>query len=182
MSQIPSDVQEVLDFHGVRCPGTLLMTRLSQAAMAALGVARHDRNLFAYVESHRCHTAGVQVVTGCTFGSRRMVVKEYGKAAVTLVDALTGKAVRASCKPGFPTREMFEGRNNEQRFFAVLEVPPEDYTVLTPVKLAEPLPKVGPPTVSEYCDRCGERVLDGMTDPVDGQKLCRGCQDPYYTV
>lgn len=181
-AEIPPEIQRVLDFHGRKCPGTLLMARLSEAAMEALGVARHDPNLFAYVESHRCHTAGVQVTTGCTYGSRRMIVKEYGRAAVTLVDRLTGRAVRASCRPGFPSRELFEGLTNEQKFERVLAVPVEDYLVLAPVRLLEELPQVGPPTVVEYCDRCGERVLDGLTSEVEGRRVCRGCQEPYYAT
>lgn len=180
--EIPDDLKPVVDFHGSLCPGTLMLTRLAQAAMAELGVKRHDKNLFAFVESNRCHTSGVQFVTGCVFGTRRMIVKDFGKAAVTLYDKASGRAVRATPKPGFPPPGMYDGLPNEEKFWKVFAIDPTEYITLTEVEVTDPIPATGPPTIIEFCDRCGERVLDGRTVMEEGQRVCRGCLEPHYRV
>lgn len=179
---IPDDLKPIVDFHGSLCPGTLMLTRLAQAAMRELGLPRHHPDLYAVVESNRCHTSGVQMVTGCVFGRRRMIVKDYGKAAVTLANKSSGRAVRATAKPGFPPAALYHGKTNEEKFWTVLAIPPEDYITLTEVTLHEELPVTGPPTIFEYCDRCGERVLDGRTSGDGDKRLCHGCTDAFYTA
>ena len=178
LAAVPEEFRAVVDFHGHVCPGLVLATRLTQAAMERLGVRRHDHSLQAIVESGRCPLAPVQWFTGC-MGTRRLIVKDWGRTALTLLHRKTGKAVRARIKPGFPPPEI-EALGFEERFFKLLEIPAADYVLLEDVRITETLPTPGRPTQIGFCQGCGERVLDGTFEEAGGKKLCLACRRPYF--
>jgi ABC-type glutathione transport system ATPase component len=60
------------DFHGHICAGIALGTKVTLAAMKALGLdpGVRNKNLIVYVEIDRCMTDAVQAITGCSLGTR----------------------------------------------------------------------------------------------------------------
>jgi len=104
-------------FHGHKCPAMPMGLRVGAAAMNALGVERaKDGQIVAFVDlgdDHcaTCYGDGLQVIMGTTFGKGNIKKTHKGKWAVTVVDKLTGKAVRVT-----PTAEAMLA-NKQSAFF-----------------------------------------------------------------
>lgn len=179
LDAVPADLKDLAVFHGHTCPGVVLMARLVQAAMKELGSKRHDHDMQAIVESGRCHIAPVEWFTGL-MGLKKLIVKDWGRAAVTLYNRKTGRAVRAHLKPGFPPNDLLEGLDNEERFFKLIKIAPEEYVRVHEVRVTAHLPIPGPPKLVDFCDGCGERVLDGILKRTGGRQLCMACVQPYF--
>jgi formylmethanofuran dehydrogenase subunit E len=88
----------VAAFHGHVCLDIALGYRVATAAMRELACERpRDEELVAIVENDSCSVDAIQAVTGCTFGKGNLVYHPYGKAAYTVIDRRTGRAVRIYC-------------------------------------------------------------------------------------
>lgn len=91
-------------FHGHKCPAMPMGLRVGAVAMNALGIDRaKDGQIVAFVdlgEDHcaTCYGDGLQVIMGTTFGKGNLKKTHKGKWAVTVVDRMTGKAVRVTPK------------------------------------------------------------------------------------
>jgi formylmethanofuran dehydrogenase subunit E len=98
------------DYHGHICSGIALGTKMTLAAMKALGLdpATKNKNLIVYAEIDRCMTDAVQVITGCSPGHRSLKYIDYGKFAATYINLDTGKALRASIKESFSSSGTME--------------------------------------------------------------------------
>ena len=181
-------LQEVEKFHGHVCAGIMLGTRMSILGMKAIGIydPRGDdrKDLMVYVETDRCATDAILVVTGCQPGKRTMKILDYGKMAATFINLRTGKAVRVAAKntdgDKLFTREMIQ-QNPHTIDYA--KRPDEELFTITEVKVdVRPEDMPGPPLRTVPCSSCGERVMD-MKDVIkDGKYLCRPCAENsrYY--
>ncbi len=91
------------DYHGHICAGIALGTKMTLAAMKALGMdpGVKNKNLIVYAEIDRCMTDAVQVITGCSLGHRSLKYIDYGKFAATFINLETGKALRATIRESF---------------------------------------------------------------------------------
>ena len=183
-------VKEVEKFHGHLCAGIMMGTRMAILGMKAIGIddpkGKDRKKLIVYVETDRCATDAILVVTGCQPGKRSMKILDYGKMAATFINLETGKAVRVAERntdgDTLFTREMIQdnprttdyAKRSDEEMFTVTEVKvdirPED------------LP--GTPLRSVPCAMCGERVLDMKDVTVDGKYLCRPCAEGnrYYSA
>lgn len=193
--EIPPDLQGIVEFHGGFDPGILYGARLSKAAMKAMGRKKEDKDLMAIVENKRCHIDSVQCITGCTLGGKRLIVKDFGKTAILVVERESGRGVRASLKPGFPppgfSKKLHKGlTRDEARTVAremaldLLKYPLEDYIVIERIQITEPLPEAPfPATEITYCAKCGERVMDELVNHRDGKDFCKNCSgESYYRI
>jgi formylmethanofuran dehydrogenase subunit E len=166
-------VKKAGDYHGHICAGIALGTRLSLAAMKALGLdpeVKH-KNLIVYTEIDRCMTDAVQVITGCTLGHRSLKYMDYGKFAASFVNLDTGKAVRATVKEHFSNED-----TSEKTLRKISLIPDSELVTLEEVTVKIPetdLP--GPPQEKAVCAACGERVMDGRQVNKGGKTLCRSC-------
>ncbi len=173
-------LSKVKSFHGHVCPGIVLGTRMTLAAMRHLGLDPHreNRNIIAYAEIDRCMTDAVMVITGCSLGRRSLKHVDYGKFAVTLVNQETGRAVRAIVNGDFSGQGDMEERKR-----MIAAIPDERLITLQKVQMNIPecdLP--GFPRKTAVCSACGEQIMDGRDVDRDGAVLCRGCAGgTYYT-
>jgi formylmethanofuran dehydrogenase subunit E len=144
------------------------------------------KNLIVYVETDRCATDAILVVTGCQPGKRTMKIMDYGKMAATFMNLKTGKAVRVAAKntdgDKLYTREMIE---KDPRTVQYAEKSDEELFTVTEVKVEirpEDLP--GIPLRTVPCALCGERVMDMKEVMIDGKYLCVPCarNAGYYTL
>jgi formylmethanofuran dehydrogenase subunit E len=193
--KIPSDLQPIVDFHGGFDPGILLGARLAQAALKAMNRQKGDKDLLVVSENRRCHLDSIQWVTGCTLGGQKLIVKDFGKTALCLIDRNTGKGVRASirrgCPPeGFGTR-LHRGLSREEArqvvrdmAFSLLAEDLDSYILIQRIHITEPLPPPSfPATERTICAACGERVMDGLVSGPEGGQKCRNCsQESYYSL
>ncbi len=91
-------------FHGHKCPAMPMGLRVGAAALNKLGIDRAgDGQVVAIVDLGNdhcatCYADGLQVILGTTFGKGNIKKTHKGKWAVTVVDRLTGKAVRVTPK------------------------------------------------------------------------------------
>jgi formylmethanofuran dehydrogenase subunit E len=166
------------DYHGHVCAGIALGTKMTLAAMQALGMdpGVKNKNLIVYAEIDRCMTDAVQVITGCSLGHRSLKYVDYGKFAATFVNLETGKALRASIKESFKSDGPIEEVSR-----IISSTPDNDMVILREVKINIPetdLP--GHPKKRAYCSICEERVMDGREAARDGKVMCRGCANGKY--
>jgi formylmethanofuran dehydrogenase subunit E len=166
------------DFHGHPCAGIVLGTKISLAAMQALGLDPDgkNKNLIVYAEIDRCMTDAVQAVTGCTLGHRSLKYADYGKFAATFINTATGKAVRATVREHISNEATYE-----ETLRKISRIPEGKLVTLEEVIVTIPendLP--GSPREKTVCDICGERVMDGRQVKKDGQTLCRACAGNAY--
>jgi formylmethanofuran dehydrogenase subunit E len=171
--------KKVGDYHGHVCGGIALGTKMTLAAMQALGIKPgiRNKNLVVYVEVDRCMTDAVQVITGCSLGHRSLKHVDYGKFAATFVNLETGKALRATVKEEFDSNKY----TIEELSRILSKMPNEDLVILQDVKVDIPendLP--GSPREKALCSRCGERVMDGREVKRSGTVLCRACAGTKY--
>jgi len=166
------------DYHGHICAGIALGTKMTLAAMKALGLdpAVKNKNLIVYAEIDRCMTDAVQVITGCSLGHRSLKYVDYGKFAATYVNQDTGKALRASIKESFDSNGPIEEVSR-----IIARTPDSDMVNLqeVTVNIAETdLP--GFPREKASCAVCGERIMDGREVKTGGRTLCRACANGKY--
>jgi iron complex transport system ATP-binding protein len=166
------------DYHGHICGGIALGTKMTLAAMKALGMdpAVKNKNLIVYAEIDRCMTDAVQVITGCSLGHRSLKYIDYGKFAATYVNQETGKALRATIKESFDSNGPIEEVSRR-----IAQTPDDEMVILqeVTVKIAETdLP--GSPREKTFCAVCGERIMDGREVKTGGRTLCRACAGAKY--
>ena len=108
--------------HGHYCPG------LAMGIMAAVYAIRYldeMKDLTAIVETNNCFSDGIQWVTGCSFGNKKLIYKDLGETAFTLVSG-NGKSVRICSK--HTSGEIISNAFPEfkDRAFGVLNMPFDD--------------------------------------------------------
>jgi len=183
-------LKEVEKFHGHVCAGIMLGTHISMIGMKAIGIedpkGRDRKNLIVYVETDRCATDAILVVTGCRPGKRTMKILDYGKMAATFINLQTGKAVRVAEKNSdgdvLYTREMIQ---DNPRTIDHAKKPDDELFTITEVQVdikPEDLP--GPPMRTVPCSVCGERIMDMRDVMMEGKYMCRPCAENrnYYSV
>ena len=180
MSDFELYLKKAGDFHGHICAGIVLGTKMTLAALKALGLDPRlkNKNLIVYTEVDRCMTDAVQAITGCSLGHRSLKHIDYGKFAATFVNLESKKALRATIKESFNSHGPIEEVSK-----IVENMPDEELVILQEVEVNIPetdLP--GNPMRRAYCSSCGERVMDGREVNRGPQVLCRGCANGKYYV
>ncbi|MBU1169161.1 MAG: TraR/DksA C4-type zinc finger protein [Proteobacteria bacterium] len=193
---IHEDFKRCVDFHGHICGGLAIGYRAAQEGLLWLKEHRAlDEELVTIVENDACGVDAVQVLTGCTFGKGNFIYRDYGKMAFTFFSRKTGKGVRmAPVDRGFAPdpeqKALFEKvRSNtatdedrktlselgRKKAEAILESPLEKLFKITPAQV--PIPEKARIHPSILCDRCHEPTMETRLENIDGQKICRGCQE-----
>ncbi len=159
----PSDLQQVIRFHGHLCGGILLGYRAARAGVERLGARRaEDEELIAIVENDSCGVDAVQMLTGCTFGKGNLFFRDHGKQVYTFALRPSGRAVRVSRKPGAHVshEQMLKARADE--LFWIEEM---TLKLPSPSRIHE----------SVLCERCGEPVMATRTRRRGGKVFCIPC-------
>ena len=184
-------------FHGHKCPAMPMGLKAGLAAMEVLGVERSkDKELYVKAETGKGHAAGcfldgIMTATGCTYGKSNIEKLYYNKMAFTLIDTITGKAVRVSLKPDFFEKALASPFVQKRK----AGVPPQD---IEP-ELTDPLVNriIGLPesafldigevhTVdfkkgkgvfeAKRCDKCGEvTFVNKLRVSKEGKIVCMPC-------
>jgi formylmethanofuran dehydrogenase subunit E len=188
----------VAAFHGHVCLDIALGYRVATAAMRELACERpRDEELVAIVENDSCSVDAIQAVTGCTFGKGNLVYHPYGKAAYTVIDRRTGRAVRIYCHyweafdrgegvaftalmnrvlAGHASKAEAErfGREMAEISRRIMALPERE---LFSVSRVETQP---PPTArifaSAACEQCGEWTMETRLAVLHGKRLCPPCR------
>ena len=99
-------VSEAAKLRGHLCLGLPLGVKMGMQGLRLLHMEDKQRrdDLMVIVENNKCPVDGIQVVTGCTAGSRRLKVYDYGKSAAVFYDGKSGIGYRVTTKPDFLAR------------------------------------------------------------------------------
>lgn len=170
--------EDVVSFHGHRCPGLAIGYRMARSALEALTgklVGAEDEELVAIVESDACGVDALQVITGCTLGKGNLIRRDHGKLVYTVISRRSGEAVRV-CYHGQRVPEAI-GDDRDATIEWILSAPESDIVSIQQTSAAPP------PTArirdSLFCTRCGERVIDSRAASVDGKAVCIPC---FYKI
>lgn len=155
--------------------------------LLGLDLPQSDKRLFALVETDGCFTDGVAAATGCWWGRRTMRLMDYGKAAVTFVDTLTGRAVRISPAPASRERSASYAPDASDLWHAQLQayqiMPAVELLDVQDVALTISLQAIISKPGRVVCTACGEDILNERYVLQDERPLCYACaHGAYYTI
>ncbi len=191
------------ELHGHFCAYSACGVKAGYIAMRELGIKNMGmRDFVAIVETNNCFSDGIQLVTGCTFGNRALIFKDYGKTAVTVAKR-DGTAIRIAINPDFVDSltekypeawSLFEkivvrrekttkeeiGRLTQlfnRMTFEMLDVPEEEMFRIErkTIKVPESAPMSHPIFSATKCPVCGEKVLETHVRVKDGRTVCIPC-------
>lgn len=196
--EYPSDLQEVIRFHGHMCPGLAMGYRAAKAVQACLQVERpEDEELVAIVESDGCGVDAVQFLLGCTLGKGNLIYQDKGKQAYTLISRKQERAVRAVGKPGLfdrtpeqeaAFRKVMSGTASKEetavfrafqkeRVKQLLEA--EQETLFKIAEVSPEIPEKARIFKSVTCEFCGESVMEPRARVREGRMACLDCSEVY---
>ena len=166
--------EDVVAFHGHRCPGLAIGYRMARSALAALtgGLAgAEDEELVAIAENDACGVDALQAVTGCTFGKGNLVFRDHGKSVYTLISRRSGRAIRV-CYHGEQVPEDLRA-DRDAYIDWILTAPDGDMLAVCDTEALPPPRARIRETI--LCSRCGERVMESRIAVIDGQSVCIPC-------
>jgi formylmethanofuran dehydrogenase subunit E len=185
---------------GHLCLGLPLGIKMARKGLRLVGMEdpSHRDELVVFVENNRCAVDAVQVATGCSMGSRRLRVYEYGKSAATFYHRASGRAVRVFARPELTSEAvklavedgiLKEGEEVDppsklgrktmmNAFMKLSEDEIFDHEEVT-LKDATAFAR-GPPAPRSPCSACGEEILDGRGVRRDGRYICLACAGEAY--
>lgn len=168
--------EEVVSFHGHRCPGLAVGYQVAIFAMKQLNVPRSDGDdLVVIVENDSCAVDAVQYITGCTFGKGNLIFRDYGKFGFTFYNRENGDSFRiyADLSTGKRGKQSIK----ELKVEDILAFKPDDFLVLKDPE--ELLPARARIQESKKCFKCGELTMAAkMYDTTDGM-ACFPCSEEY---
>lgn len=95
MCQQKSEMEKAIEFHGHLCPPIVFGIRASEVGLKKLLAKRpEDEEVVAIVENDSCMVDGIQSASGCTLGKGNLILRNYGKMAVTFANRATKEAIR----------------------------------------------------------------------------------------
>jgi formylmethanofuran dehydrogenase subunit E len=164
--------EEIVGFHGHKCPGLAMGYRMSLEAMDALRSMRaKDEELVAIVENDACGVDALQCITGCTFGKGNLLFHDFGKQVYTIYSRISRSGVRVIFHgKGIPA-DVREDRAALADW--ILAAPAESILSLAPVSIQEPEPARIMKSIP--CAFCGESVMESRILEIDGKPACVPC-------
>ena len=163
---------DIVQFHGHKCPGLAMGFRMAGEAMEALSSLRaDDEELVAIVENDACGVDALQCVTGCTFGKGNLLFRDHGKQVYTVYARNSRSGVRVV----FHGQGIPDDIRQDRPALAdwILSAPAEEILSVTPVSIQEPEP--ARIMTSEPCAFCGESVMVSKLMEIDGKPACIPC-------
>jgi formylmethanofuran dehydrogenase subunit E len=164
--------EEIVRFHGHKCPGLAMGYRMSLEAMEALRSMRaEDEELVAIVENDACGVDALQCLTGCTFGKGNLRFHDYGKQIYTVYSRVSRKGVRVHFHGNGIPDNMREDRDALAAW--ILAAPADSIVSVSPVSIQEPEPARIMKSIP--CAFCGESVMVSRVREFEGQTCCIPC-------
>ena len=192
-------VKLAADLRGHMCLGLPLGVRMAMKGLELMGIdgeTKHD-NLMVIVENNKCPVDGIQVVTGCTAGSRKLTVYHYGKSAAVFYDGLSGKGYRVMTKPDFIDQAirlavrdglMKEGDHLEElsqlerkvMMNAFMKMSNDELLDFQSVRVHGDLLLPSRMNKRVWCSQCGEEIMDGQGLKRGSEIVCGSCYHGLY--
>ena len=81
--QVKKDLKKIISFHGFLSSGVIIGYQMLNIAKKQLDI-NEDENVYVTSETFSCIPDPFQILWGSTIGSKRLIVKDYDKMAVTV--------------------------------------------------------------------------------------------------
>jgi len=163
---------EVVAFHGHKCPGLAMGYRMTQAALDFLAQSpAADEEIVAIVENDACGVDALQYLSGCTFGKGNLIFKDYGKQVYTLYSRDSKRGVRVAFQMQDSLRDQI--RDREHFVDWLLTAPDEDILSIREVYIDEP--EKARVMESVLCQSCGEPVMATRLRKLADKTVCIPC-------
>ncbi len=182
-------LEEASLLHRHLCPRQVLGVRIGLYAGELLGVElpRRDKRLFVFIETDGCVADAVSVATGCWLGHRTLRLIDHGKVAATVVDTVSGRALRVWPHPAARVRARDHAPGARDRWHMQLEgyqiMPAAELLCAEPVKLTVDLDALrSRPGKRVTCSACAEEIINERESTVAGEPWCRSCTGERYFV
>jgi formylmethanofuran dehydrogenase subunit E len=181
-------IERLTGLHTRLCPRQVLGVRIGLYAseLLQLELPRDDKRVLVMVETDGCFADGVSTATGCWFGHRTLRLVDHGKVAATVVDTLSGQAVRI--RPRAQARILAEhfAPHAANRWLAQLRgyqvMPAQQLLDWQWVSLDEPVEAIVGAPGRTLCLLCDEEILNGREVRLPVGVLCRSCAGDRYCV
>ena len=81
--QVKKDLKKIISFHGFLSSGVIIGYQMLNIAKKQLDI-NEDENVYVTSETFSCIPDPFQILWGSTIDSKRLIVKDYDKMAVTV--------------------------------------------------------------------------------------------------
>lgn len=168
---------DVVEFHGHKCPGLAIGFKAVEGAIAELGLKENDfaaidEEIVCVTENDACGVDAVQRLLSCTYGKSNLIPRLRGKMAFSFYTRESGKSVRLVLKSAL------KGDRDRDEYMNYLVNTP--YTELFNVgEPRVPLPEPARLFPSHDCAVCGEPTAEYGLRVQDGAFVCIDCYDAY---
>lgn len=177
--------RQAAELHGELCAGIVLGVRMAVLGCTAIDIPEPPApeirtKLLVWVEITRCATDGIQSATGCSLGTRTLILVDYGVLAATFYNRETAQAVRISVHPEARARAraLCPGRDDLKQVYleAYTQLPGDQLFIVEKVRVTPPQ-RSRDASASKHvvCLQCGEEVLRGREIKKGDRVLCHRC-------
>lgn len=158
-------------FHGDNCFGLAVAYRAVEVAGKFLDIDMinsSDYDVICVCENLGCGVDAVQVLTNCTIGNGKLIVRDTGKIAYSFYDVKSGENVRLVAKP-----LKMKSENHTDILKHIFYAEEKDIFY---IKEMEYMPKGNADMFSCYpCDVCGEMTLESKLQTLEDKHICSDC-------
>lgn len=193
-------LQKATKLRGHVCLGLPLGVKMGRLGLKLMGMEdpANREGLVVFVENDKCPVDGIQVTTGCSAGSGRLKMLDYGKSAATFVDGRTGSGFRISTKKDFQEKALrlgikdgivkpdesvapFSRLDRQVTMNAFMKMTQEELLEYHAVKVKWDKPLVPDRTAPRACcNECGDEIMDGKGVVMGTKILCGSCAGGSY--
>lgn len=193
-------LQKAAELRGHMCSGLTLGLKMAKLGLKLLDMSDPEKReqLVVFVENDKCPVDAIQVATGCSAGSRRLKMVNYGKSAASFVNRSTGEGYRVAEKKDLTSRAIdlavkdhiiapnekvaeFSKLERQIMMNAFAKLPTEELFDYYPIKVTGEVPLVSPKTEPRRtCSKCGEEIRGGLAVKQNKEVYCKGCANGSY--
>jgi len=183
-----SEVDFAIKLHSHLSPGVALGLRMAKLAYSRLGTKKRGKGITGIAETARCLPDALQVIAGTTPGNKNLVIRDYGKLALSVILYEEKIGYRVSLK-----KEAAESNENLRKFMyklgkvskdeeeelaSFLLTLDEKYFDIKKIRLTIPLADRKAGIVE--CSKCHELQPENYTVERGDERLCLLCAGEGY--
>jgi formylmethanofuran dehydrogenase subunit E len=179
-AELEEQLVKVEEFHGHRCGGGVMGTKMAIYALEQLGLNLNEEHedLIVFVEIGRCMADAIQVVTKCRIGKKSLNVIDYGKYSATFYKMSTGEGIRLTDED---IKHQNKKETDEDLVKRLIEMPNEELFSTRKVEIdLETLNYKDKKFNKIICPICNEVVKDNKYIIRNGVGICKSCAEESY--
>lgn len=185
----PLTIETAVSLHGHLSPGVALGLRMSEIASQQLNIKKGSKTLIAVSETNRCLPDAIQVATGCTLGHSSIIITNYGKLALSLIDSTTKEGIRITLNEKAKKQPLLKDwmmrdkklTKDEEHDLAnsLLKMSEENFS-LQKIRLGKTKYETIQSGVIVTCSKCKEAFSTNIAIGEKELRKCKACSSKAY--